>query len=574
LAFALGWISGYSRRVTFWATNWGRMAMAGVGGLMLALAFPRPGWAALAWAGPVLLLFSAAGLRGVRAYRLGFLGGLVHQLVTLGWLLNIPFPWGAWAGWLALSLYLALFQGLWVWLCWRALEVKGDEGKGWAQAMDALLRRGVWQRGGWVLFCASAWVGLEMIQGRLWSGFPWHFLGVTQYSVLPVVQVAAWTGVYGVSFLVVWVSVSVGLALVRLAREEGRARWVFMAQLRLPVLMVSVVGVAGVLRVGVPRDGSEAVRLALVQPSIPQELIWDEREGPRRFEELMKLSELALATEPDVLVWPESAFPGFTADNFERLAGLVKSKGVWMVFGADDVERRRDEDGVEHLDYYNAAFLLDRQGRVAGAYRKQRLVIFGEYIPLVRWLPFMRHLTPIEGGFTPGERPVVFSLSEPSCGLSVLICFEDVFPHGVRRHMGPAVDVLLNLTNNGWFGQSSAQWQHAANAVFRAVENGVPLVRCTNNGVTCWIDERGRLRQWLGETTGDIYGAGFVTVRVPIRAVGAVGKPTFYSRFGDYFGWGCVGVLGWGLLSACSPMANRLLFRRSNISGSCNLFSI
>ena len=121
-------------------------------------------------------------------------------------------------------------------------------------------------------------------------------------------------------------------------------------------------------------------------------------------------------------------------------------------------------------------------------YIKRKLVIFGEYVPLADWLPFLKYLTPIQGGFTPGRRPVSFPLPGLRAKTSVLICFEDIFPHLVREHVDDDTDFLVNLTNNGWFGESAAQWQHAANAVFRAVENGLPLVRCANNGLTCWVD--------------------------------------------------------------------------------------
>jgi len=194
------------------------------------------------------------------------------------------------------------------------------------------------------------------------------------------------------------------------------------------------------------------------------------------------LSGLALATRPALLVWPESAMPGLSEADYRAVQQMVISNRVWMVFGADDVEPGQASGpgaagGKTPDRYFNAAFLLAPDGRVAARYRKQRLVIFGEYVPLVRWLPFVKYLTPIEGGFTPGDGPVGFGLGDLQCRGSVLICFEDVFPDLVRRHAADGVDFLLNLTNNGWFGESAAQWQQAACAVFRAVENGLPLIR-------------------------------------------------------------------------------------------------
>jgi len=169
-------------------------------------------------------------------------------------------------------------------------------------------------------------------------------------------------------------------------------------------------------------------------------------------------------------------------------------------------------------------------------------VIFGEYIPLARWLPIFKFFTPIEGGFTPGDGPVPFDLTDLKVKTSPLICFEDVFPHLVREYADVDTDFLVNLTNNGWFGESAAQWQHATSALFRAIENGLPLVRCSNNGLTCWVDAHGRLRQIFRDSGGSVYGAGFMAAEVPLLGDGERRPPTFYHEHGDWFGWGCVGV--------------------------------
>jgi apolipoprotein N-acyltransferase len=305
------------------------------------------------------------------------------------------------------------------------------------------------------------------------------------------------------------------------------------------------VGVAlwGALQLVRPTETTREIRLALVQPSIPQRLIWDPNETTNRFNRLMELSALALATRPDALVWPEASLPDLDETQFQALTNLVASHGAWLIFGAGDAEQR--PDGA--YDAYNSAFLFDPEGRYVETYRKQRLVIFGEYVPLERWVPWARHLTPIEGGLTEGLGPVPFRLSAPRATLSVLICFEDVFARGARRHVADDTDFLLNLTNDGWFGEGAAQWQHAVHAAFRAVENGVPLVRCTNNGLTCWVDEHGRIREGIGLPGGNIYGAGFIHVHVPLPGEGARWRPTFYRRHGDVFGWGCCVLCGLGL---------------------------
>ena len=150
----------------------------------------------------------------------------------------------------------------------------------------------------------------------------------------------------------------------------------------------------------------------------------------------------------------------------------------------------------------------------------------------------------IEGGYTPGARAEQFRMKGLDAQTSVLICFEDVFPHLARRGVEPRTDFLVNLTNDGWFGESAEQWQHAFSGLFRAVENHLPLVRCCNNGLSCWVDARGRLQEILRDEQGRVYGPGFMTVEIPLLAAGEVHELTFYTRHGDWFGWGCVVLTG------------------------------
>jgi apolipoprotein N-acyltransferase len=176
---------------------------------------------------------------------------------------------------------------------------------------------------------------------------------------------------------------------------------------------------------------------------------------------------------------------------------------------------------------------------LAQRYRKRSLVIFGEYIPLVRWLPFIRWFTPIQGSFAAGERPEPFRMPDLGAQVSVLICFEDTFPQLGRESAGPDTDFLVNITNDGWFGEGAAQWQHAATAEFRAIENGLPLVRSTNTGLTCWFDSFGRMREAFRDAAGTIYGSGFLLADIPLLNPAQSRRPTFYNEHGDVFGWSC-----------------------------------
>jgi apolipoprotein N-acyltransferase len=529
-------------------------AVAAVGcGLLWAASFPRLSVAGLAWIAPGLLLLITLGQSPGIAFRLGFLAGLAHYLASLYWLLYNPFRIGAAAGWLALSAYLALYPATWVWLCRKfqpgrasATQPPTDEAgmpntRLLVWAVGPLVTASWGSRARWAFFSAIAWVALEMVVGRLWSGFPWNLLGVSQYELTPLIQVSIFTGVYGVSFLVVWFSVGLMLAGLRLGHDPTR-RWVCVSEVMLPMLAVALAMSWGFRRMQSAPAEARTLKMALVQPSIPQVLIWDHREDSNRFAQLMELSRMALAAKPDLLVWPEAAMPAITEENYQALTNLVATHRVWMVFGADDYERRPGATDPEDGDAFNAAFLFNPEGRCVARYRKQHLVIFGEYVPLSRWLPFLKHLTPVQGGFAEGAGPVEFPITAPRCTASLLICFEDVFPYLGRRNVTPDTDFLLNLTNNGWFGESAAQWQHAANAVFRAVENGLPLVRCTNNGLTCWIDAFGRVRQVLATGRGSVYGPGFMGFELPLPPEGVQPARTFYQRHGDGFGWSCVAL--------------------------------
>ena len=534
-----------------------RYQLALLAGILLTLSFPKFDIAGLAWIAPGVLLACAAGLRGGPAFRVGFVGGLSYHLSVLYWLLLIPMglPWKPVVvlGWIALSAYLALFQGVWLWLAWKVLslevngvpiEASGTIDPGLIEALKRLASVPWARRSLWSFTVAAIWVALEMVQARFLTGFPWGLLGVSQYQMLPLTQIATITGVYGVSFLLVWFSTSLCCAgALLLFNPTARRTW--MADLFIPVLVAAMIFAVGLHSTMNTPAAPREIRAALIQPSIPQTMIWDEREAMTRFHQVLNWSEKALAEQPkaDLLVWPEAAVPGvFLWDTnlydgktiHDWITDFARDQRVWLVMGADDADPLPNGE----INYFNSSFLVNPSGEVLAKYRKRRLVIFGEYVPFSRWLPFLSKMVQSEGEFTPGNEPVAFRLSSLNVVTSVLICFEDVFPHLTREYVQPDTDFLLNLTNNGWFGESAAQWQHAASAVFRAIENNLPLVRCANNGLTCWVDRCGRMHNVYYSDSKDVYKAGYKIVSIP---VGSSGKyvPTFYRQHGDLFGWLC-----------------------------------
>jgi apolipoprotein N-acyltransferase len=518
-----------------------RYLTAVAAGLLLASAFTKPGIAGSAWVAPAFMLACAGGKNGGDSFRIGCVAGLSFWLASLYWLLHMPVAGYPILAWVALAAYLALYPAVWVWL------LAGKIGEGdWA-------RRTLWS-----LLGAAVWVALEMVRARLFGGFPWNFLGPSQYRMIPLIQIASVTGVYGVSFVVVWFSLALYSA-VRMIFRRPVLRLVWQAEIFLPLTVVIFLFAFSFAQMGVENPPASTLRVTLIQPSVPQTLIWDENENTNRFRQLLKLSENTLTNKTDLLIWPESAVPQFDDASYIAITNFIRAHHVWLIFNADHAVPRPNAANEFGNDIFNAAFLLDPGGLFAGVYHKQKLVIFGEYIPLVRWLPFVKWFTPITGSFEAGSEPAQFEMerraparlevqlntndAEAVLGAparvttSPLICYEDMFPQLARVAVRDDTDFLVNLTNDGWFGDSAEQWQHMAGAVFRAVENGVPLVRCCNNGVTCWIDAHGRVREIFHDKIGSVYGMGALTIDLPLQRH----TPTFYNRHGDWFGWGCVG---------------------------------
>lgn len=533
-----------------------RYILAALAGILLALAFPKFSIAGLAWVAPGFLFFSTLGVPRKTAFRIGYFGGFIYYLSTLYWLLFIPVRLLPIIGWIALSAYLSLFTGSWVLIAHYLLPGEVTlHSRPWREPVRSLIANGSWGgRALWTLKCAAAWVALEIVLGRFLSGFPWDFLGVSQYEKLPIIQVSEYTGVYGVSFLIIWFSLSLlGTAAALIERPTNRLLW--SRELLLPlsaIFLLAWLGIQRSLEVQRRAKSESTLKLALIQPSIPQTLIWDEGENETRFRNLLKLSEAALTNKPDILVWPEASVPNMVRHDqatADALVGLATRHKVWIIVGSDDAEARPGAFGKREVDFFNSAFAISPEGELTGIYRKRRLVIFGEYVPFVKWLPFLKVLSPAgDSGFTPGIGPVPFHLPSLKAVASVLICFEDTFPHVAREYVARDTDFLVNLTNNGWFGESAAQWQHAATAVFRAVENRIPLVRCANNGLTCWVDAAGGMHNVFFPDTRDIYGVGYKIVTVPTMGAGEERAVTFYTRFGDVFGWSCLALVSIDLL--------------------------
>ncbi len=489
--------------------TWRDYLLAVVSGVLLALSFPKADFSVLAWFAFVPLLLAIAKKRPVIALRLGFVCGLTAYGGILYWL-NIvmilygKLPWPAsFSLFLILAAYMAFYVGL----------------------IAMLVRKGEMSGISPFLTFPFLWVAFEFLRSFLLTGFPWASLGYSQYRILPLIQIADITGVYGLSFLIILANV-VLLRIIRGAVMKGPSIYPAKSAALLVVLLVLTLGY-GFMRLNSVERG-EPLRVVLVQGNIAQDVKWDPAFQEATVAAYERLTREASAGGSGLVVWPESAVPFYFQDDIKyasrikRVATDVKS---YLVTGSPAY----DSEGGS-IRYRNSAFLLSPKGEVLGRSDKVHLVPFGEYVPLARLLPFVHKLVVGIGDFSPGTGTFPLAIDKGKIG--VLVCFEGIFPELSRGYVRAGSRLLVNITNDAWYGRSSAPYQHLSMTVFRAVENRVPLVRAANTGITAIIDSRGHI---LGMTQlfRETYLAGEVRM--------GEGE-TIYTRYGDIFAWLCLAL--------------------------------
>lgn len=366
----------------------------------------------------------------------------------------------------------------------------------------------------------AIWVATELLRRYVLSGFPWVLVGYSQASVVPVVQVASVLGVYGLSALVV--AVSVGATVVVVGR--GRARWAVPACTAAGLLVVAAAGAWRVHEGHLTTTGTP-LRVAMVQGNIPQGEKWDAGYAGRILDTYLSLTRDAAAAGATLVVWPESSTPFFfehDALGNAAIRRVVRETGVSLLFGSDQYEPGPPRQ------LYNSAFFLAPTGATVGVYRKMHLVPFGEYVPMKRLLSFAGPLVQAVADFAPGTEPVVFSLGPHR--VSTAICYEVVYPDLIGQFVSRGSELLTTITNDAWYGRSSAPHQHFWQAVVRAVEQGRYLARSANTGISGIVDPYGRVvtRTLLFNRTVSTGDVRLLTER------------TIYGRTGDSFAWACV----------------------------------
>lgn len=467
----------------------------------------------------------------VQAFLLAYTSGILWYAGTCYWIYDTMHQYGGLSTPLALlalflfCLYLGLYHGLFGLLLSLSAGPRRDNRLA-------------------LLAAPFLWVAVELARTRV-TGFPWNLLGTAQVDNISLSRVTTWTGVYGVSFEIMLVNVAVAAAFVVPRKKRN-------------TLLIASLTAAAVLQAGrlVDAPALPADRTALlVQENIPADANWTRDTFERTLRELADLSLNAMsnsshspAAKPgtvDLIVWPESPAPFFTSDPLFRgpVSEMARAAHSWVVTGAIG-STPATQNGTSASQVFNSAALISPEGVWTARYDKAHLVPFGEYLPLPRLLAFAGGLTKEVGEFHAGESRA--PLDAGSTRLGIFICYESVFPGEVREFANQGAQVLVNLSNDGWYGDSGAYAQHLNQTRMRAIENDRWLLSATDTGVTASIDPYGR-----------------TVARLPRKERGALVAPyaltsvtTFYTRHGDWFAWLCA-IISTGALLARFARVNK-----------------
>jgi len=495
-----------------------------VSGALFVLSFPKFGHPAFGWIAltPLLVALSGAALR--RAFLLGLITGLIYFTGTLYWITRVMAVYGGLQTWVAalingaLIAYLALFPALFALFMRRIVMAYGR---------SALLAAPV------------VWVATELGRAAITS-FPWVLLGYSQVTVLPIAQLASLFGVYGLSMLVAAVSAALAFAAVgpRRApasafardglRRDGNAgpyvQYIPAAAVLAIVLVVAAWGSRRAAASEWTRAG-EPIRIGMIQGNVDQAQKWDVKRASAIFQDYVNMTRQAIREGAQLVLWPESSTPFLFEEDLPAAAvvrTLAQQARVPIVFGSDQIERGRPDR------FFNSAFLVRADGTTGGVYRKMHLVPFGEYVPFQRLLFFAAPLTEQAGTFSPGLNPELLPVDGHR--ISVAICYEVVYPDLVRRFVTGGSELLTTITNDAWFGQTSAPVQHFQQAAMRAIENGRYLVRSANTGISGIVDPYGRV---LAQTP-------IFESAVLLGDARFLQTSTFFSRHGDVLAYASV----------------------------------
>jgi apolipoprotein N-acyltransferase len=487
---------------------WTAIVCSLISGVLLTAGFPRLELPWLSWVALIPLFIAVRGKNWKQALILGFACGMAHYLTAVYWIVHAVSNFGGLPFVVAVLLLVLLCSYLALYTSVFSLAANR-----WASRPRL-----------WTLGLPVVWVALELVRAHALTGFPWANLGYTQTPFAPLMQTADISGVYGVSWLVVFGNTCLASYLNRNRLHRVAA-----------VFVVCLVGAVlyGNWRIGVVEDlqkDATPFEVGVVQGNIEQSLKWDPAFQLETLDRYRRLSLDATGHNPTprLLVWPETSAP-FIYGNDKALTrilqGIFAEIGVPVLFGSPAVEWRGADPNPR---FFNRSYLVDGRGALLGSYAKQHLVPFGEYVPLRKVLFFAERLVESVGDFVPGDDPSPLKLDGQKLG--ILICYEDIFADLGRAAVNHGANMLINITNDAWYGVSSAPYQHAEMAAWRAVEFRVPMIRAANTGISAIIDAAGRICGSI-----PLNEEGFL-----VCSVKPIALTTFYARWGDIFAQGCV----------------------------------
>ncbi len=478
-------------------------------GLLLAFSFPpfRTGFLAYVALVPFFLLLEDK--KGFDAFRWGYLTGLFIDIATLFWIGWVTVP-GLFGALLVLPLYIGLYA-----------------------LLHTLLIRKLGARAYFIL--PFLWTSIEYIQSIGETAFPWNYLGYTQSYYLTFIQYAEYTSVYGVSFWVVLLNVLIFMLWRKWSDIPIRR---ILSVTLLAVFLVPLCHGQFVLHS--PKEDQKKVKIALLQGNIDPFEKWENDLNEKHFQIYENLSREAIAKDPDLLVWPETATPFYLRYEqayLERIRNFIDSSSTALLTGSVDFEYLDDGSYL----YYNSALGFEPNLYYIQRYAKMILVPFSERVPYKNYFPFnvlkklLYDMALGIGDYSKGEDYNLFSFKTKSLyekknngftyKFAVPICYESVFPNHIRKLTKRGADFLIIITNDAWFGKTSAPFQHTQIAVFRAIENRIAIARCANTGVSCFIDNVGHVLK-----STPIFKEASIVNDVPMR-----NYETFYMKFGNIF---------------------------------------
>ncbi len=503
-------------------------------GVFFFLSFPKYGWGLIAWIAFVPLFFA---LRNVdtllRAMLLGWIAGVVSFIGIFYWIVWVLVNYGYLPLYLSLMIMLLLVFYLSIYFALFAAGI-------------------VYFRKKVPLFIIAPvlWVCLEYVKSKLFTGVPWENLGHSQINNFYFIQLADITGVFGLSFLVMLLNV----AIFEIIKKKSGKSFALAAAIFILWSCVYVYGILRVNDIDQAVKNSPAKEVFLIQGNIDQAIKWKESFQNETFRIHEELSLRSLENKGGLIVWPETAVTANFQDENNvrrRIREMSVKTGNWFLFGSISYKA-----GEGKKDYFNSAYLISPEGIVSGRYDKVHLVPYGEYVPMKTIFPFVRSLAAGIGDFTEGKGWV--PLQSDLGKIGVMICYEGIFPEAGRAYKKAGTELLVNITNDAWFGSTSAPYQHLSMSIFRAVETRMFFVRAANTGISAIVDPTGKIivQSRLSEKDS-IHG------RVQL-----IQMASFYAKYGDWLAVTCFIILTIIFLS-CNIRRKRNDYRKhsGNYSG-------